>query len=90
MPFEFDPAKSESNLTKHGIDFIEAQELWKDQFAAIADAKSDDEPRSALIASHKSKIWVAFFTVRESNTRIISVRRARESEEIIYYEGRTS
>jgi uncharacterized DUF497 family protein len=28
--FEFDAAKSESNRTKHGIDFAEAQGLWND------------------------------------------------------------
>jgi uncharacterized protein len=28
--FEFDPAKSESNRSKHGIDFVEAQGLWDD------------------------------------------------------------
>jgi hypothetical protein len=27
--FEFDPRKSESNKAKHGIDFIEAQTLWR-------------------------------------------------------------
>jgi uncharacterized DUF497 family protein len=27
MDFEFDPAKSAANLTKHGIDFIGAQAL---------------------------------------------------------------
>ena len=27
--FEFDPAKSEANLLKHGIDFTEAQTLWR-------------------------------------------------------------
>lgn len=30
MDFEFDPAKSESNAKKHGIDFVEAQLLWAD------------------------------------------------------------
>lgn len=31
MEFEFDPAKSESNQQKHGIGFVEAQQLWQDQ-----------------------------------------------------------
>ena len=29
--FEFDPAKSALNKDKHGIDFVEAQALWKDE-----------------------------------------------------------
>lgn len=28
--FEFDSAKSESNRSKHGMDFVEAQGLWND------------------------------------------------------------
>lgn len=30
--FEFDEAKSRINLGKHGIDFDEAQKLWKDPY----------------------------------------------------------
>ena len=29
MEFEFDARKSENNKAKHGIDFVEAQALWK-------------------------------------------------------------
>ena len=90
MEFEFDPAKSGANLIKHGIDFVEAQQLWTDEFAASVEARSDTEPRSALIAEYNSKIWIAFFTDRESSIRLISVRRARDNEERIYYEGRTT
>ncbi len=88
MDFEFDPVKSETNLRKHKIDFEEAQDLWKDQYAAIVDARSESEPRSALIAFHRGKIWTAFFTERSAKIRLISVRRARNEEEEIYYESR--
>ncbi|MEC9464013.1 MAG: BrnT family toxin, partial [Pseudomonadota bacterium] len=37
MEFEFDPAKSEANKAKHGIDFVAAQELWYDLYAVDAD-----------------------------------------------------
>ena len=30
MLFEYDPANSATNKAKHGIDFDEAQVLWKD------------------------------------------------------------
>ncbi|GHV23529.1 hypothetical protein AGMMS49959_16850 [Planctomycetales bacterium] len=29
--FEFDPDKSAKNLEKHGIDFVAAQQLWRDE-----------------------------------------------------------
>ena len=30
ITFEFDKAKSQANLSKHGINFIDAQALWDD------------------------------------------------------------
>ena len=42
MPeFEFDPAKSEANLLKHGMDFTEAQALWRG-FAPHRGSGTDD------------------------------------------------
>ena len=82
------PSRATVNLHKHKIDFKEAQDLWKDQYAAIVDARSDSEPRSALIAFHRGKMWSAFFTERSAKIRLISVRRARTEEEEIYYESR--
>ena len=38
MEFEFDPEKSLANKLKHGIDFDEAQELWRDPERAFAPA----------------------------------------------------
>ena len=84
MFFEFDHDKSKKNKEKHGIDFVEAQLLWDDSRSIGFPGKSDDEPRFAMIAELKSKLWVAFYTVREEQTRIISVRRARKVEKELY------
>jgi hypothetical protein len=35
VKFEFDPQKSETNKAKHGIDFIEAQALWKSKHVLL-------------------------------------------------------
>lgn len=87
MEFEYDPAKSQSNKEKHGIDFEEAKVLWLDEDRVEFPAKSDTEERHAIIAKRADKIWVAFFTMRELAIRIISVRRAREKEEATYYDS---
>jgi len=84
MEFEFDAAKSEKNKEKHGIDFLEAQALWKDSERVEFPARSDDEDRFAIIAELKQKLWVAFYTSRENRIRIISVRRARTNERPLY------
>ena len=84
MVFEFDSGKSKRNKEKHGIDFVEAQLLWEDSRAIGFPGKSDDEPRFALVAEVDSKLWVAFYTISEEQTRIISVRRARKAEKELY------
>jgi uncharacterized DUF497 family protein len=90
MDFEFDQAKSDANRLKHGIDFIQSQELWKDLYALQIQAKSDSEPRLALIARMEGKVWSVFFTVRSSKIRIISARRSRTNEEDLCHEGRAT
>ena len=82
--FEFDPNKSASNLEKHGIDFITAQQLWQDDYRLAIPAKTQGEARFALIAKLNQKVWTAVYTERGGNIRIISVRRAREKEEQLY------
>jgi len=54
-PFEFDIAKSESNCSKHGLDFVEAQSLWNDPMPLEIPAKTDDEPRYLLKRWHFMK-----------------------------------
>ncbi len=86
MEFEYDPSKSQTNKEKHGIDFEEAQALWLDDDRVEFPARSDTENCYALIAKKDEKIWVAFYTIRNTAIRIISVRRARENEEKAYYD----
>jgi hypothetical protein len=84
--FEFDVAKSESNRTKHGIDFAEAQSLWNDPMLLEIPAKTEDEPRFLVIGLIDGKHWSAVMTYRGANIRWISVRRAR-TEEVALYES---
>lgn len=86
MNFEFDPAKSASNLEKHGIDFFKAQSLWDDPNRLVIPARIQGEPRFLLIGKIYGKHWSAIFAMRGENTRIISVRRSR-SEEVEAYEN---
>ncbi len=86
MYFEFDPKKSDSNKKKHGIDFIEAQELWGDVDLLEIPAKTTDESRFLVIGKIDEKHWAGIITYRNDNIRIISVRRAR-NEEIELYES---
>jgi uncharacterized DUF497 family protein len=86
MEFEYDKRKSLANLEKHGIDFIDAQALWSDSNLLEIQARTDDEPRYLVIGLIDSKHWSAVITYRSQKIRIISVRRSRE-EEVVLYEG---
>jgi uncharacterized DUF497 family protein len=86
ISFEFDPEKSESNRTKHGIDFVEAQSLWNDPMLLEIPAKTEDEPRSLVIGLIDGKYWSAVITYRGAQIRLISVRRTR-TEEVKLYES---
>lgn len=85
MEFEFDPEKSHTNKTKHGIDFIEAQSLWIDFNRVEINARTTNEMRGLIIAKLNDEIWSAIFTIRSNRIRIISVRKSRKNEKEIYY-----
>jgi uncharacterized DUF497 family protein len=84
--FEFDESKSQANLSKHGINFIDAQLLWDDPRLLEIPAKTEDEPRFLVIGLINGKYWSAIFTYRGENIRLISVRRSR-TEEVTLYES---
>lgn len=84
--FEFDESKSQANLSKHGINFIDAQLLWDDPRLLEIPAKTEDEPRFLVIGLINGKYWSAVLTYRCENIRLISVRRSR-TEEVTLYES---
>ena len=86
VTFEFDETKSEVNLSKHDIDFIDAQLLWNDPWLVEIPVKTEDEPRYLVIGLINGKHWSAVVTYRGVNIRLISVRRSR-TEEVALYES---
>jgi hypothetical protein len=84
MNFQYDQRKSASNLKKHGIAFEQAQLLWDDPSLVELATRSDDEPRSIVIARLNGQYWSAVFTYREDEIRLISVRRSRKAEVELY------
>lgn len=86
MKFEFDARKSAADKLKHGIDFTRAQALWDDPDRLEILARTEDEPRFIVIGRIGARHWSAIVTYRDDHVRLISVRRARE-EEAMLYEG---
>lgn len=85
MKFEYDENKSKTNKSKHGIDFEEAKELWKDPYSfEIPSIQSEDEDRFLVLGQISSKDYTAIITYRDDVIRIISVRRSRQKEIELY------
>jgi uncharacterized protein len=84
MEFGFDESESASNEEKHGIGFVDAQTLWDDPNALEIPARTGDEPRFLIFGKIGEKHWTGVFTYRDEVVRIISVRRSRRKEIMVY------
>jgi uncharacterized DUF497 family protein len=84
LRFGFDPEKSEANLAKHGIHFMEAELLWNDPDLLMLMSTFVAEPRRLAAGLLDGKHWTAVFTERADVIRLISVRRSRSNEKEIY------
>jgi len=63
VSFEFDSSKSEANNAKHGIDFSEAQALWKST-RVVLPARDAREKRYMVIGTIDRQFWSAIITYR--------------------------
>ena len=79
QPYGTYPRKSESNKAKHGIDFIEAQTLWRSKHVVLG-AKDALEKRYMVIGKIGREHWSAIISYRGVRIRIISVRRSTAAE----------
>ena len=79
MEFEFDPRKSESNMAKHGIDFVGAQALWRTKYILLP-AKDALEKRYMVIGMICGQNWSPIITYHGATIRIISVRKSTPVE----------
>ena len=90
MKFEWDSAKDQANLEKHGLSFSEAKELFEsgdDYLEIFDDAHSDDEERFITIGKIRRGLVVVIWTERTEDTiRIISTRWATKREKELFNE----
>ena len=92
MTFEWDENKNKINITKHGIDFIEASSTFYDDEAILFDDPdhSEEEDRFLLIGMSKNtRILTVSHCYRAEGEviRIISARKATKTETDYYVQG---
>jgi uncharacterized DUF497 family protein len=89
--FEWDAFKARANFAKHGVTFDEARTVFVDRWAIEAyDWEHSLHEERLLITgmSDHNRLLMVAFTLRDFETiRIISARRAKQSEKHAYEES---
>ena len=81
MSFEWHEEKREINLQRHGIDFIDAKEIWAGPvLEAASPQKQHGEDRFLAIGKVQGICITVVFTWRGNIRRLISARKARRYE----------
>lgn len=83
IEFEWYNEKAKINFQKHNVSFEEAMTVWDDEFAAFLHdpVHSNAEDRFLLIGySSKNNLLFVSFTERNDKIRLISSRKATNSE----------
>ncbi|TGK10130.1 BrnT family toxin [Leptospira selangorensis] len=91
MEFEWDPAKNDENLRKHGIDFFEAQKAFLDPNRVITldiTHSSDSEKRYYCFGLIDSYVSTVRFTVRNGKIRIFGAGYWRQGKKVYEKENK--
>jgi uncharacterized protein len=81
--FEWDDAKSDANLIKHGISFDDASEVFYGPIVIRKSTRNDEERWLAIGISH-DRLMSVIFTRRQNLIRVISARNPRPNEKRAY------
>jgi uncharacterized DUF497 family protein len=85
MKFEWDNKKNDTNISKHGIDFEFAKEIFSGIWISKSDNRKDyGESRFIAIGRLENFVLIGVYTLRGQKIRLISVRRANNEERRIY------
>lgn len=86
---EFDPGKAGENLRKHGVSFAHAEQALRDPAGVtIEDPDARGEARFVTLGMDAvGRILVIVHTPRAERVRLISARKASQSEAAQYAKG---
>ena len=85
MRYEWDEAKRQSNIQKHGIDFVGIEKVFAGETLTILDDRFDyGESRFITLGLLSGRVVVIAHTETREVIRIISVRKATRNEEAHY------
>jgi uncharacterized DUF497 family protein len=87
LELEWDQAKAKSNLEKHGVSFLTAAAVFKNERLERVDDREDyGEVRWIALGRVDIEVYRVIYTWRAENlVRIVSAQKANRDEEEIYY-----
>jgi len=87
--FEWDEGKREANLVKHGVDFVDAVEVFADPLRVerVDRRREYAEERRQAVGTVRGQVLFVVYTLRGEVRRLISARRASSNERRAYYAG---
>ena len=86
MPFAWNEAKRLANLEKHGIDFADAEKIFRGlTFTAEDVREAYGEPRFLTLGLLEDQVVSVAHTERGEDIRIISIRKATQHEARFYF-----
>lgn len=87
---EWDEAKADANLAKHGISFPDAARVFEDfsRFEWLDEREDYGEDRFVTVGIVAGRAILLVYTMRGENRRLIMARRATRREREEYYGNR--
>ena len=86
MEFAWDEAKRQTNIRKHGIDFVEVEKVFEGKTLTVFDNRFDyGEDRYITVGIFEGRVVSIAHTETEEVIRVISIRKATRNEESIYF-----
>ena len=84
--FEWDEAKANGNLAKHGVPFSYATRVFLDDELIDIDVSrtADGESRRKIVGVIEGRLYSVVYTRRAGRIRLISARRCNATEEKHY------
>ncbi|GAD09141.1 uncharacterized protein conserved in bacteria [Gluconobacter frateurii NBRC 103465] len=83
MRYDWDETKRLSNIEKHDVDFMSAENFeW--EVALVSASRSSGEPRLVALGPIGDRLHVLVFSIETRIVRIISLRKANKREVSLY------
>jgi uncharacterized protein len=85
----WDEHKRQTNLTKHGLDFVGADDIFDDFMLVFEDDREAyGEARYSALGIKSGRVVALVYTERGEQVRMISLRKATTREQTRYFHER--